>query len=215
VEEMNRKILLPNAISGHNVSKVVCSIMLAFLLAACATSVKNIQSPAEIQGRKVLAGRFLLFVNDMPADAFGSKVKFIVRFKENGQRKERIFVPDSEGYVYIPVNEGEYNLASFVYVWRRVGISSGGYSFPAKGRSCPHVRVNSDDSVVNFGTLELNFYESTASKVTAILVGFGKANLRVSHTPNWDVTRSAISKRVGKFAGQIRDAQVFWRENFL
>jgi hypothetical protein len=76
----------------------------------------------------------------------------------------------------------------------------------------PVVLVRSEDSVVNFGTLEVRFYQSPGSKGSTAQSGGERPQLRINHIVNYDVTRSEIASRVGKIAGSISDGPVRFLE---
>jgi hypothetical protein len=170
-------------------------MMLMMLLSSCASSpfVYNIKSNSELKGgKKVLAGRFACFDNDAPVHCI--KSGFLIYFNKDGETEQKLFRPDDAGYVYVAVTEGYYNLGRFVK-----GDKAGSFIFDLE--TFPVVSVRSDDSVVNFGTLELRFSEDKGSKGD-------RAQLRVNHIANYDVTRSEIASRVGESAGPIRNGRV-------
>jgi hypothetical protein len=170
-------------------------VMLMILLSSCTSPpfVYNIKSNSELKGgKKVLAGRFACFENDAPVHCI--KSGFLIYFNKDGETEQKIFRPDDAGYVYVAVTEGYYNLGRFVK-----GDKAGSFIFDLE--TFPVVSVRSDDSVVNFGTLELRFSGDKGSKGD-------RAQLRVNHLVNYDVTRSEIGSRVGESAGPIRNGRV-------
>jgi hypothetical protein len=177
--------------------------MLMSLLNSCASPpfVANIESKSELKGnKKVLAGRFACFDNDAPVHC--TKSDFLIYFNKEGESEAKLFRPDDAGYVYIAVNEGYYNIATFVK-----GTKDGkGLIFDLD--SFPVVLVRAEDSVVNFGTLEVRFYQSPGSKGSTSQSGGGRAQMRINHIANYDATRSEIASRVGKIAGSINDGAV-------
>ena len=184
---------------------VVGLIVLMALLNGCASDpfVHNIKSKSNLKpDEKVLAGRFACFVNDAPVHC--TKSDFLIFFNREGDLQSKPFGPDDAGYVYVAVKEGYYNMATFAK-----GIKNGkGLIFDLD--SFPVILVRSEDSVVNFGTLEVRFYQSPGTGSTAQNVG-GGAQLRVNHLVNYDVTRSEIASRVGKL-GAISDGKVQFLE---
>jgi hypothetical protein len=165
------------------------------LLSSCTSPpfVYNIKSNSELKGgKKILAGRFACFDNGAPVHCL--KSGFLIYFNRDGDPEQKLFRPDDAGYVYVPVTEGYYNLGRFVK-----GDKTGSFIFNLE--TFPVILVRSDDSVVNFGTLELRFSEDKGSKG-------GRAQLRVNHIANYDVTRSEIASRVGESVGPIRNGRV-------
>jgi hypothetical protein len=178
-------------------------IVLMALLNGCASDpfVHNIKSKSDLKpDEKVLAGRFACFENDAPVHC--TKSDFLIFFNREGDLQSKPFSPDDAGYVYIAVTEGYYNIATFAK-----GSKDGkGLIFDLD--PFPVVLVRSEDSVVNFGTLEVRFYQSPGSKGSTAKSGAAQPQLRVNHIPNYNVTRSEIASRVGKFSGSISDASV-------
>jgi len=186
-----------------SVKKGLGFMMLAVLLSGCASDsfVHNIKSMSALKAdEKVLAGRFTCFENDAPVHC--TKSEFFIFFNREGDQESRLFRPDDAGYVYVAVTEGYYNVATFAK-----GVKDGkGLFFDLD--LFPVVLVGSKDSVVNFGTLEVRFYQSSDPKRPAAQSGGGRPQLRVNHLTNYDVTRSEIASRVGKFTGTISDGRV-------
>jgi hypothetical protein len=178
-------------------------MMLMPLLNGCASDpfVHNIKSKSDLKAdQKVLAGRFACFESD--ASVHCTKSDFFIFFNKEGDLESKLFRPDDAGYVYIPVTEGYYNIATF-----GKGIKDGkGLIFDLD--PFPVVLVRSEDSVVNFGTLEVRFYQSPEPKGPAAESGGQRPQLRINHIDNYDVTRSEIASRVGKIAGTINNGEV-------
>jgi hypothetical protein len=178
-------------------------IVFMALLNGCASGpfVYNIKSKSDLKAdEKVLAGRFACFENDAPVHC--TRSEFFVFFNKEGEPKAKLFRPDDAGYVYIAVTEGYYNIATFAK-----GIKDGkGLIFDLD--PFPVVLVRSEDSVVNFGTLEVRFYQSPGLKGSTAQSGGERPQLRVNHIANYDVTRSEIASRVGKIAGSINNGTV-------
>ena len=182
---------------------VVGIVMLMILLNSCASPpfVSNIKSKSELKGnKKVLAGRFACFDNDAPVHC--TKSDFLIYFNREGESQAKLFRPDDAGYVYIAVNEGYYNIATFV-----IGTKDG-KALIFDLDQFPVVLVRSEDSVVNFGTFEVRFYQSPGSKGSTSQSGGGRAQMRINHIANYDATRSEIASRLGKIAGSINDGAV-------
>jgi len=182
---------------------VASVIVITVLLNSCASTpfVYNIKSKSEIKGdKKVLAGRFACFDNEAPVHCL--KSDFLIYFNKEGEPEAKLFRPDDAGYVYIAVTEGYYNIATFAK-----GTKEGkGLIFDLD--PFPVILVRSEDSVINFGTFEVRFNQGTASKAAPPQRDAGRAQLRVNHIPNYDVTRSEIASRLGKIVGSMNDGAV-------
>lgn len=178
-------------------------IMFMVLLNGCASDpfVNNIKSKSDLKAaQKVLAGRFACFENDAPVHC--TKSDFFIFFNREGDLQSKLLRPDDAGYVYIAVPEGYYNIATF-----GKGIKDGkGLIFDLD--PFPVILVRSEDSIVNFGTLEVRFYDHPVPKGSAAQAGGDRPQLRINHIANYDVTRSEIASRVGKFGGAISDGSV-------
>ena len=188
--------------SKKKVAIVLFSAMLVLLLIGCVAKAPNVRSGKDLQDKKVLAGRFIFykdFEDPTPVDCKDSHY-FHIYFNKNGETEEKEFQLDEECYVYAAVDEGQYNIG-------HIGVASVGY-FNFFLDTFPTIYVSKDDSVVNFGTIKVTFHQSTGSKVSAFLVGVGRAWLRVNNIPDYDNTRTEITSRVGDFAGPIRDVRV-------
>jgi hypothetical protein len=178
-------------------------IVLMVLLNGCASTlyVNNIKSKSDLTGgKKVLAGRFACVENDAPVHC--TKSEFLIFFNREGDPESKLFSPDDAGYVYIAVTEGYYYIATLAKGTKEgKGIIIDLDPFPV-------VLVRSEDSVVNFGTLEVRFYDRPGAKGSTPRSGGGAPQLHIKHIANYNVTRSEIASRVGKFAGSISDASV-------
>jgi hypothetical protein len=173
------------------------------LLIGCASDpfVYNIKSESDLEAdEKVLAGRFACFENDAPVHC--TKSEFLIFFNREGEPESKLFRPDDAGYVYIAVVEGYYNIATFAKG------AKGGKALIFDLESFPVVLVRSQDSIVNFGTLEVRFYQSPGTKGSTAQSGGERPQLRINHIVNYDVTRSEIASRAGKLAGPISDGRV-------
>lgn len=178
-------------LSLHQIIGVLGIVMLMSLLNSCASPpfVSNIESKSELKGnKKVLAGRFVCFDNNAPVHC--TRSGFLIYFNRERETQAKLFNPDDAGYVYVAATEGVYYFARFV---------KGGkdQSFIFNPDQFPVVLVRTEDSVVNFGTLEVRFYRD--------------GSFRINHIANYDATRSEIASRLGKMAGSINDGAVqFW-----
>jgi len=189
--------------SLHQMTLVIAFIVFIVLLNGCASApyVSNIKSTSELKkDQKILAGRFACFENDAPVHC--TRSGFFVFFNKEGEPQARLFGPDDAGYVYIAVTEGYYYFATL----GKEGKDGRGLIFDLD--PFPVVLVRSQDSVVNFGTLEVRFYQSPGPKGSTAQSGGERPQLRINHIANYDVTRSEIASRVGKMAGSISDASV-------
>jgi hypothetical protein len=178
-------------------------IVLTALLSGCASGpfVYNIKSKSDLKAdEKVLAGRFACFENDAPVHC--TKSEFLIFFNREGDPESKLFMPDDAGYVYIAVIEGYYNIATFAK-----GTKDGkGLIFDLD--PFPVILVRAEDSVVNFGTLEVRFYQSPGSEGSTAQSGGGRPQLRINHIANYDLTRSEIASRVGKVVSSINNGAV-------
>jgi len=189
--------------SLRQMTLVIAFIVFIVLLNGCASApyVSNIKSTSELKkDQKILAGRFACFENDAPVHC--TKSDFLIFFNREGELQSKLFSPDDAGYVYIGVIEGYYNMATFAKG------AKGGRGLIFDLDSFPVVLVRSEDSVVNFGTLEVRFYQSPGPKGSTAQSGGERPQLRINHIANYDVTRSEIASRVGKLAGPISDGRV-------
>jgi len=189
--------------SFHQMTMVVGLLVLMALVNGCASDpyVRNIKSKSDLKAdEKVLAGRFACFENDAPVHC--TKSGFFIFFYKEGEQQAKLFRPDDAGYVYIVVIEGYYDIARFAK-----GIKDEESSIFDLD-PFPVILVRSEDSVVNFGTFELRFYENPAPKGSTAKSGGGRPQLRINHVANYDVTRSEIASRVGTLAGSISDGGV-------
>jgi len=178
-------------------------IVLMALLNGCASDpfVHNIKSKSDLKpDEKVLAGRFACFENDAPVHC--ARSGFLIFFNKEGEPQAKLFSPDDAGYVYIAVTEGYYYFATL----GKEGKDGKGFIHDLD--PFPVVLVRSEDSVVNFGTLEVRFYHNPGSKGSTAPSGGERPQLGMKHVPNYDVTRSEIASRIGKFSGSISDAGV-------
>ena len=189
--------------SLHQMTLVFGLIVLMGLLNGCASTpyVNNIKSKSDLKSdEKVLAGRFACFENDAPVHC--TKSDFLIFFNREGDLQSKPFGPDDAGYVYVAVKEGYYNMATFAK-----GTTDGkGLIFDLD--PFPVVLVRSEDSVVNFGTLEVRFYQGPGPKGSTAQSGGEGLQLSIEHISNYDVTRSEIVSRLGTLTGPISNGSV-------
>jgi hypothetical protein len=189
--------------SFRQMTLVIAFTMSIVLLNGCASTlyVTNIKSKSDLKaGEKVLAGRFACFENDAPVHC--TKSEFLIFFNRDGDPTSKLFSPDDAGYVYIAVTEGYYDMATFAKG------TKDGKGIMVNLDPIPVVLVRSEDSVVNFGTFEIRFYQSPGLKGSTAQSEGERSQLRIDHIPNYDVTRSEIASRVGKLAGSISDGSI-------
>lgn len=166
------------------------SLLLLLFLTGCYTTVHNLKATDDLGGKKILAGRILFYDNDVAGKE--TSRPFVMFFNKEGEAKAQALEPDDDGYVYIPVVAGKYNFGSVKVIHPFTG------TFNFKLPTFPSVIVNENDSAVNFGTFNLKFNQSAGSKTAAVLVGVGRAHIKVEHMPDYDVTRSAIVNKIGE-----------------
>jgi hypothetical protein len=189
--------------SLYQMTVVLGLIVLMVLFNGCASTlyVNNVRSKSDLKaGEKILAGRFACFENDAPVHC--TKSEFLIFFNREGDPKAKLFSPDDAGYVYTAVTEGYYYIAPFAKG------TKDGKGVISDLDPTPGVLVRSEDSVVNFGTFEVRFYQSPGLKGSTAQPGGESPQLRITHKPDFDVTRSEIASRVGKFAGPISDSGI-------
>ena len=199
-------------------------LVLATLLSSCTQKISNIKSIQGLKENKLLAGRFLFYNNNKLANIRevvkedGGKeyvTGFSVLFKKEGEKAKKLEL-DENGYAYIPVSDGQYYINRIKHhsTWhgtRRFSL------LPNTG-----IKINSSDSVVNFGTIKVEFKHSTASKTAGIIEAvlfpeslfsyLSPASLRVNQTSDWGVPCQYISAKFGISPKSIRDEIVKFPE---
>jgi hypothetical protein len=160
------------------------SLLLLLSITGCYETTHNIRATGDLGGKKVLAGRFVFYENDVPLKE--SSIKFIMFYHKQGDKEVQALEPDADGYIYIPVTAGRYYFAGVKVIVKITEVFN--FSFSA----IPTVVVNDKDSAVNFGTLNVKFTQSAGEKAVAFLVGLSRAHIKVEHVPDYDDTRSAI-----------------------
>jgi hypothetical protein len=167
--------------------------MLATLLFGCSTTAYNIKSASELSGNKLLTGRLVFYIDDVHIE---NGEGFTVFFKEREDKTLRMFQPDEEGYVYIPVDEGQYYISRIKY-----NKLHGHLLFPVHQSSV--INVYTPDTVVNFGTIRISLQQNITSKI-AYVSTFGypfagklmpsslKPELSITQVSDWDITHRYI-----------------------
>jgi hypothetical protein len=185
--------------------KILTLLLLIILPFGCTTTTFNIKSANELNGKKLLTGRFVFYINDIHLKGGEG---FTVFFKEKQDKTLRRFKPDEKGYVYVPVDEGQYYINRIVYSKLNANIR-----FPVSHSS--GINIDSSDTVVNIGTIHINFYQDIKSRIGYITTyGYPyagkfipsalKPELIITHVPDWDVTRKYISSQLNISPGKIR-----------
>ncbi len=182
--------------------RLVSLVLSLLLLNACASPYLHNIKPGQELGKdeKILAGRFVCFENDAPVHC--TRSGFFIFFNREGEVQSKLFNPDDAGYVYVPVVEGYYNIATFAKQ------TQGGKGVIFDLELFPVVLVRTEDKVVNFGTFEVRFYQSPQAMGRGESPGGDRPQLRVNHITNYEVTRSEIASRLGKSYGTLSDGSV-------
>ncbi len=166
---------------------------LTTLLFGCGATAYNIKSASELNGNKLLTGRFVFYNDDV---YIKNSEGFTVFFKESEEKTPRMFYPDEEGYVYIPVDEGQYYISRIKY-----NKLNGHLLFPVHQSS--GINVDVSDTVVNFGTIQINLRQNITSRI-AYVSTYGypyagklmpsslKPELSITQIPDWNVTHQYI-----------------------
>lgn len=186
--------------------KILVVSALIILLFGCSTTVHNIKSAKELNENKLLTGRFVFFHNDIPLE---NSEGFTIFFKERSDKKLRAFKPDENGYVYIPLDQGQYYISSIEY-----RDFQGGIRFPVRQSSGIH--IENSDTVVNFGTIKVNCLQNESSKA-AYLTTYAypyagkfiplsqKPEFRITQIPEWNLIHKYISSKLDISQESIRD----------
>jgi hypothetical protein len=162
-----------------------------------------LRSPTELQGRSVLAGRFLFFKDDHPIRPRGDRTTLYVFFNKQGDTRACRFEPDGDGYVYVPVTEGQYNISRINYVG-----TMGAVAFLDLD-PMPAVNVSAGETA-NFGTFEVRASESTLSKASTVAVGLGYIKCMVTHNGDCTSTCSELEARLKGVDLPITDRPPCW-----
>jgi len=179
---------------------LLCSIFFAIFLCGCTSLAPNVNSATDLQGRKILAGRFVFYDNDelVKADSHRSEV----RFYQQGENKEiKKFSPDEQGYVYVAVTEGLYVICDIFYI-----PFGGGLQFVLD--PMPAIYVNANDTVVNFGTIEIRYYQTTGGRIIYTFGFPSRVQYGIRYIRDWYITKPEIVSRAG-FAGPVRDVEIY------
>ncbi len=190
--------------------KIFVALMLTTLLFGCGTTAYNIKSARELSGKKLLTCRFVFYNDDIHVE---NSEGFTVFFKEKEDRTPRMFKPDENGYVYIPVDEGQYYISRIKY-----NRLNGHLLFPVHQSS--GINVDASDTVVNFGTIQISLQQNITSKI-AYVSTYGypyagklmpsslKPELSITQIHDWDIThRSILLYKLDILPESVRDEVV-------
>ena len=191
-------------------SKLLVTLMLTVLLFGCGTTAYNIKSSEELSGNKLLTGRFVFYNDDIHIE---NGEGFTVYFKEREEKTLKIFQPDEKGFVYIPVDEGQYYISRIKY-----NKLNGHLLFPVHQIS--RINVDVSDTVVNFGTIQINLQQNITSRI-AYVSTYGypyagklmpsslKPELSIAQIPDWNITHQYIlSSKLDILPESVRDEVV-------
>ena len=170
-------------------------VLIVVLFAGCTAYINNVKSANELNDKKLLAGRIVFFEEDTEKIPKTDKLK--VWINKQGDDKAKVLKPNEQGYVYIPVDAGQYNMAN--YTVAAVG------NFLFKLPKFPCIQVYGSDSAVNFGTIEIRFHQGTGSKVANLFFGGGRGYIKVNHLREYDGVQSILETKVGMAASSIRN----------
>ncbi|MCP4265853.1 MAG: hypothetical protein GY777_09810 [Candidatus Brocadiaceae bacterium] len=207
--------------------KIILVFTLSFFVAGCFTTASNIESIDDLKGKKLLVGRFVFFVNGklvkpkvVPKNAVynNSKTgtdntgkeknkmntKFSV-FLENGKKIK--LSCDMQGYVYIQADVGRHYISRIKYH----GLILGTQGFRTTNSG---INVQNSDTVVNFGTINVDYKRSIKSKVAGFVINAysqvyqAPAYMSVFQTPDWEQPRNYISSKFKILPNLIRDEPI-------
>ncbi|GJQ59469.1 MAG: hypothetical protein D8M57_09995 [Candidatus Scalindua sp. AMX11] len=188
------------------ITKLLTVLLLATLLFGCTTTVYNITSTNELNGNKLLTGRLLFFVNEIP---FEDGIGFTIFIKESTDKELRELKPDENGYIYVSVEKGTYHIKRITY-----RDLHGHFRFPI--HEGPGIDVSASDTVVNFGTIKVSLQQHITSRISYVTTyGYPytgtyipsalKPTLRLAQIPDRDVTHQYILKDFGILPESMRE----------
>jgi len=194
--------------------KIFVVLMLATLLFGCGTTAYNVKSSRELSDNKLLIGRFVFYNDDVHIE---NGEGFTVFFKKREDKTLRMFQPDEKGYVYIPVDEGQYYISKIKY-----NRFNGHLLFPLHQSS--GINVDVSDKVVNFGTIQISLQQNITSRI-AYVSTYGypyagklmpsslKPELSITQILDWNVTHQYIlSSKFDILPESVRDEDVYFSE---
>jgi len=212
------------------VKQVILAVVLMSILTGCATIVPNVESVSDFEGKKLLIGRFVFSVNreiiepengavyddtETQVEKSGThaeekkiKTGFTVLL---GNGKTKKLMSDLQGYVYIPVDAGHYDISRIVHH----SFDDSRHRFRATNSG---INVQQSDTVVNFGTINVGVRRSVAA--TGFLVSAFKAidptpsYKSVIQTQDWEAPRKYISSKFSIAPKSIRSEIVEFAKEF-
>jgi len=195
-------------------SRILVVLMLATLLFGCGTTAYNIKSANELSGKKLLTGQFVFYNDDVHIE---NGEGFSVFFKEREDKTLRMFQPDEEGYIYIPVDEGQYYISRIKY-----NKLNGHLLFPVHQSS--GINVDVSDTVVNLGTIHISLQQNITSKI-AYVSTYGypyagklmpsslKPELSITQIPDRDIIHQyMLLSKLDILPESVRDEVVYFSE---
>ena len=194
--------------------KILVVLSLTTLLFGCGSTAYNIKSTRELNGKKLLTGQFVFYNDDVYIE---NGEGFSIFFKERDDKTLRMFQPDEKGYVYIPVDEGQYYISRIKY-----NKLNGYLLFPIHQSS--GINVDVSDTVVNLGTIQISLQQNITSRI-AYVSTYGypyagklmpsslKPELSITQIPDWDTTHQYIlSSKLDILAESVRGEVVYFSE---
>jgi hypothetical protein len=99
----------------------------------------------------------------------------------------RPIIPDKEGFIYLPIEQGKYTFPSYT----RAGMTRAKFSLD------PYleIMIGMEDEVVNFGTLEFRYTQSSGSKVSGFLFGVGSVYLKMQQIEEYEQVEILLRDR--------------------
>jgi len=212
------------------VKQVILAVLFISILTGCATIVPNVESVSDFEGKKLLIGRFVFSVNgEIIEPKYGAvyddtetqveksgthaeekkiKTGFTVLL---GNGKTKKLMSDLQGYVYIPVDAGHYDISRIVHH----SFDDSRHRFRATNSG---INVQQSDTVVNFGTINVGVRRSVAA--AGFLVSAFKAidptpsYKSVIQTQDWEAPRKYISSKFSIAPKSIRSEIVEFAKEF-
>jgi len=198
-------------------SKILVALLLTTLLFGCGTTAYNIKSARELSGNKLLTGRLVFYNDDVQIE---NGEGFTVFIKKREDKTLRMFQPDEKGYVYIPVDEGQYYISRIKY-----NKLNGHLLFPVHQSS--GINVGASDRVVHFGTIRISLQQNITSRI-AYVSTYGypyagklmpsslKPELNILQIPDWNITHQYIlSSKLDILPESVRDEVVDFSEEVV
>ncbi len=214
--------------------QVICVLMAIIFLSSCAyNKAYNIKTTDDLKGKKLMVGRFLFSDNNkliLPVEEsnratyneFEAPIpegetnttkaeekktisRFTVLIESEKPAKVRKVMPDLEGYICIPVDVGRYYIKQ---------ITRHGYTNRSIRTTNSGINILSSDTVVNFGTIKVEYKQSAASKAAGVLISTfaivdpAPSFIRVIQIPDWKAPRNYISSKFSVSLKLIRDETI-------